>query len=336
MRKAIRFILLLGVAAILLGAAWFTAEYHRARPGLAKGSFFEVEKGQAVGTIAQNLARSGLIRSQLAFRLAYRLHYSGQSLKAGEYTFPGPLTMKDILETMTKGKVFLQPVTIPEGLTGEETAEEFLRAGLAAREEFLAAFNDRSLIVDWDSEAMNAEGYLFPETYHFARKTPAREIVARMIAQYESVFGDAWRLRAREIGLTIREVTTLASLIEKETSRPEEKKLVAAVFHNRLRLRMKLDCDPTIIYALKLEGKYEGRLLSRDLKLASPYNTYLHPGLPPGPIANPGRDSIEAALYPSDDDYLYFVARGDGSHRFSRTFKEHQRAVLEYRSNIQH
>ena len=331
MRKAIRFILLAGVAAILLGAAWFATEYHRARPGLSPGAYFEVEKGQAVATIAQNLARSGLVRSPLAFRLAYRLHYSGQSLKAGEYSFPGPLTMKDILEAMTKGKVYLQPVTVPEGLTGEETAEELVRSGLATREGFLAAFNDRSLFVDWDPEAGNAEGYLFPETYHFARKTPAREVVARMIAQYESVFGDAWRLRAQELGLSIRQVTTLASLIEKETSRPEEKRLVAAVFHNRLRLRMKLDCDPTIIYALKLEGAYEGRLLSRDLKFASPYNTYLHPGLPPGPIANPGRDSIEAALYPADEDYLYFVARGDGSHRFSRTFREHQRAVLEYR-----
>ncbi len=333
MRKAIRFALVLALAAILLGAAWFATEYHRARPGLAPGVYFEVEKGQGVATIARNLARSRLIRSPLAFRLGYRLHYSGQSLKAGEYAFPDPVTMKDIFEAMTKGKVYLQPVTVPEGLTGEETADELVRARLCTREDFLAAFADRSLIGDWDSEAPNAEGYLFPETYHFARRTPAREIVARMIAQFRSVFSDAWRLRAQELGLTIRQVATLASLIEKETSRPEEKKLVAAVFHNRLRLRMKLDCDPTIIYALKLEGKYEGRLLSRDLKLASPYNTYLHPGLPPGPIANPGRDSIEAALYPADDDFLYFVARGDGSHRFSRTFKEHQRAVIEYRDS---
>jgi UPF0755 protein len=330
MRRFVRAVLVLAVAGLLLTAAWFTKEYHIARPGLARGAFFEVEKGQGVGTIARNLAGSGLIRSPLAFRLAYRLSYSGRSLKAGEYAFPGPVTMKDILEAMTKGKVYLQPVTVPEGLTGAETAEEFARAGLATRDAFLEAFADRSLVADWDPEAPNAEGYLFPETYRFPRRTSARQFVARMIGQFESVFGEAWRLRARELGLTLRQVTTLASLIEKETSRPEEKKLVSAVFHNRLRLGMKLDCDPTVIYALKLEGKYEGRLLSRDLKFASPYNTYLHSGLPPGPIANPGRDSLEAALYPAEDDSLYFVARGDGSHHFSRTFREHQRAVNEY------
>ncbi len=330
LRKLLRWSLILAVVVILFAVGWFAREYRLARPGLPPGSYFELEKGEGVRAAAESLHRCGLVRSPFAFRLAYRLYYSSQSLKAGEYAFPGPVTIKDILEAMTKGKVVLHSITIPEGLTGSEIAAELERSGLASEADFLEAFSDRSLIAGWDREAPNAEGYLFPETYAFARRTPAREIAGRMIAQFQTVFTDAWKLRAEEMGLTIRQATTLASLIEKETSRPEEKRLVSAVFHNRLRRGMKLDCNPTIIYALKEKGQYEGRLRSRDMRLESLYNTYLHAGLPPGPIANPGRDSLEAALYPADEDYLYFVSRNDGSHYFSRTFREHQNAVIMF------
>lgn len=332
-RRVLRGTLALLAAGVLFVVVWFSGEYRLERPGLPRGMHFEVGKGQGVRGIAASLGKSGLIRSPTAFRLAYRFYYPHDSLKAGEYDFPSPVTMKDILEAMTKGKVYLHPITLREGLTAEEIAEEFDRAGLVTRADFLEAFADRELILSWDREAANAEGYLFPETYNFPAHTPAREIVGRMIAQFEMVFSDRWHLRARELGMNVRQVTTLASLIEKETSRPEEKKLVAAVFHNRLRMRMKLDCDPTIIYALKLAGEYEGRLRSRDLRLESPYNTYRHQGLPPGPIANPGRDSLEAALYPASEDYLYFVSRNDGSHQFSRTFREHQNAVLKFQKH---
>lgn len=333
-RRIVRGTLALIAAGTLIIVVWFSREYRLERPGLPPGAHFEVEKGQGVRGIAASLEKSGLIRSSLAFRLAYRLYYPHDSLKAGEYDFGRPATMKDILEALTKGKVYLHPITLREGLTGEEIAEEFDRAGLVTRANFLEAFAARELVVGWDPEALNAEGYLFPETYNFPAHTTAQEIVGAMIAQFESVFSDEWRLRARKMGMTIRQVTVLASLIEKETSRPEEKRVIAAVFHNRLRMRMKLDCDPTIIYALKLAGEYEGRLRSRDLKLESPYNTYRHPGLPLGPICNPGRASLEAALYPAPEDYLYFVSRNDGSHQFSRTFREHQNAVLRYQKSI--
>ena len=329
-RKAFRFAVLLAVAGILAVIIWFSREYRQLRPGLPADTLFVVQKGQPVTSIAAALRKKGLIRSRAAFRLAYQLYHRRQSLKAGEYAFPGPVAMRDILDAMTKGRTYLHPVTIPEGLTGEETGREFERQGLVPFREFFAAFADPELIAGWDPMGRNAEGYLFPETYYFSRMTQGQEVVERMIGQFQSVYTENWRRRSRELGLSIRQVTTLASLIEKEASRAEEKKLVSAVFHNRLRLRMKLDCDPTIIYALKLAGEYEGRLRSRDLRLDSPYNTYRRPGLPPGPICNPGRASLEAALYPASEDYLFFVSRNDGSHQFSRTYRQHQVAVFKY------
>ena len=329
-RKAVRIALLLAIAVLLAVAIWFSRQYRQLRPGLPAEALFEVRKGQTVTGIAEELRLKGLIRSTTAFRLAHRLYHHSQSLKAGEYSFPGMVAMRDILDALTKGRTYLHPVTIREGLTGEETGREFERLGLVPFSEFMAAFSDPELFASWDPEGRNAEGYLFPETYHFSRLTPGREVVERMVGQFQSVFTDDWRQRSLELGMSVREATILASLIEKETSREEEMKLVSSVFHNRLRIGMKLDCDPTIIYALKLAGEYEGRLRSRDLRLDSPYNTYRRAGLPPGPICNPGRASLEAVLYPASEEYLYFVSRNDGTHQFSRTYREHQLAVLKY------
>lgn len=196
---------------------------------------------------------------------------------------------------------------------------------------FREAFLRTDLISDWDPEARDLEGYLFPDTYRVPRKATAADLVAVMVGQFRKVFDDGLHTRAAKLGLSVRDIVTLASLIEEETSLDTERALVSAVFHNRMRIGMKLDCDPTIIYALKLEGRYMGRLLLRDLKLSSPYNTYLHAGLPPGPISNPGEPSLQAALHPARDKFLYFVSRNDGSHRFSRTLGEHLEAVREYR-----
>jgi UPF0755 protein len=196
--------------------------------------------------------------------------------------------------------------------------------------DFLAASENTGLISDVDPDAINLEGYLFPETYHFPKNTPVKKIVEAMVLQFRSVFNEEWRSRAEELGMTVRDVVILASLIEKETSKPEERELISAVFHNRLRIRMKLDCDPTIIYALKEKEGFNGSLRKKDLKLDSPYNTYLYRGLPPGPIANPGKGSLRAALFPADNNFIYFVSKNDGSHYFSSSFREHQNAVNRY------
>jgi UPF0755 protein len=256
-------------------------------------------------------------------------------LKAGEYAIAIPDSPKNILHILTEGTVYLHSITIPEGLIIQEIAELLDRDNFADRSDFMMETENASLISALDPDAKNLEGYLFPETYRFAKGATAEEIVAAMVFQFRKVFAHEWIERAEDLGLSIRDVVILASLIEKETSQEDEKKIVSSVFHNRLKIGMKLDCDPTIIYVLKIEGKFKGRLLTRDLKFDSPFNTYIYSGLPPGPIANPGRRSIEAALYPADEKFLYFVSKNDGSHHFSRTFREHQNAVNKYQRRQQ-
>jgi UPF0755 protein len=236
----------------------------------------------------------------------------------------------DVLEAISQGRIYVLPVTLPEGLTGQEVAALLQEKGVLASADFLKEFERPELIASWDGEARDLEGYLFPDTYQFSKNAEAAGVAARMVDRFQSVFTREWRRRAADLGWTIRQVVTLASLIEKETSRPEERTLVSAVFHNRLNIGMKLDCDPTIIYALKKKGQYDGDLRFRDMKLDSPYNTYLHRGLPPGPICNPGRGSLQAALYPAAEPYLYFVAIGNGRHEFNENFRNHQQAVRQY------
>ena len=330
--KAARAVLLVLQTLLMAGGVWLTLESRAPAAQAGAGTaMFEVGKGRGVRAIAAELKAKGILRKATPFILRYEMFFRPQSLKAGEYELALGSAAGDVLEALIKGKVYLHPVTVAEGLTGAETAEPFLAAGFGTAEDFQAAFRDAEDIALWDPLAANLEGYLFPETYRLPRGLSARDIYRKMTAQFKAVFGDAGRRKAKANGMSVREAVTLASLIEKETAIPAEKRLVSAVFHNRLRLGMKLECDPTIIYALKQAGPFGGRLLSKDLKYESPYNTYLHPGLPPGPIANPGRDSIEAALAPADADFLYFVARNDGTHQFSRTFAEHRAAVARYR-----
>jgi UPF0755 protein len=328
--KIIKRALFAAVLLILLCVSWFSYEFSSTPKRSSTEAIFEVKGGETAKDIAKNLEDQGLIRAKWAFVLGYRLFYSGQSLKAGEYTFKLPISAKNILFILTEGKVKLYPVTIPEGLTRRETAQHLESLLSIDSEEFLKVSDDKKLISDLDPEANNLEGYLFPETYSFPKGLDANAVGTTMIVQFRKVFNERWIKRAKEIGMTIREVVILASLIEKETSRPEERSLISGVFHNRLRIGMKLDCDPTIIYVLKEEGRFKDRLRTKDLKFDTPYNTYLHGGLPPGPIANPGKGSLEAALYPAEVDYLYFVSKNDGSHHFSRSFREHQNAVNKY------
>ncbi len=329
--KTIKIILVVAVVMPLLISAWFSFEFYFAPKNPTKEIFFVVDKGQGVHDIAQNLKEKGIIKNRQAFLLGYNIYYSSKSLKAGEYKLNLPMSSKDILKMLTDGKVYLHSLTIPEGLTRKEIARHLDSLDFADEEEFLSASAKTEIISFLDKEATNLEGYLFPETYYFPKGISAEKIISTLISQFKDVFSEEWLKRAREIEMTPREVITLASLIEKETFLSEEKKLVSAVFHNRLRIRMKLDCDPTVIYALKEKGSFKGRLLKKDLKLDSPYNTYRNRGLPPGPICSPGRESLEAALYPAQEKYLYFVSKKDGSHHFSSNFRDHQNAVRKYR-----
>ncbi len=294
--------------------------------------FFEVEKGWTLGTTIDSFCGTGLPKHPGLFEPAFRLFFRNRTVKAGEYRFTSPMTARQAMAMMFEGKVYLVPITIPEGLTGREVRARLEEEHPAQAEGLAGAMKDVSLISDLDPSARDLEGYLFPETYMTARKAGARDLVRAMTAQFHRVFDGDMRKRAAELGMSVRQVVTLASLIEKETSLAEERPLVSSVFHNRLRIGMKLDCDPTVIYALELAGLYKGRLLKKDLTFDSPYNTYANGGLPPGPICNPGRESIRAALYPQTSNYLYFVARGDGGHQFNSSFELHQAAVGRLRS----
>jgi UPF0755 protein len=329
--KPIKVLLLAAVLIVPALTGWIVRELTTPVGGGSPPVLLDIEKGRSARGVVDGLRQRGLLRSALPLRLACRLFYPAEQFKAGEYRFFPPLKPKDVLFQVFKGRIHLQPVTIPEGLAGRDIGELLRPGDEEGQAAFRRALLDVGLIADWDSRARDLEGYLFPDTYLLPRKAPEAELVAAMVAEFREVFDKGRRLRAAELGMSVRDVVTLASLIEEETALPEERTLVSAVFHNRLRIGMKLDCDPTIIYALKLENKYAGRLLLRDLKFPSPYNTYLHPGLPPGPISNPGKPAIDAALNPAAEKYLYFVLQGDGSHRFSRTLGEHLDAVRDYR-----
>ena len=331
--------LLLAVAGLLLlgaGAAAFAWQELLARldaphPGIAgAGVFVDVEPGDSVRVIANRLVAAGVVAEEWLFRLAVWRTGRDRDLQAGEYFFDAPASPLAVVAKIADGRVHLRPITFPEGLTLPEMASIVEAEGLGSAEAFTTAASRVSLIADLDPAATDLEGYLFPETYSLPRHAGADDLVAAMVAQFRRVFDDDLHGRAAERGLSVRETVTLASIIQKETGAGAEHGLVSAVFNNRLRIGMPLQSDPTVIYALELAGVYDGNLTRRNMQVDSPYNTYRYGGLPPGPIAAPGRDVLHAALNPADATYLYFVSRNDGTHAFADTLREHNRNVREF------
>lgn len=294
--------------------------------------------GYSTRRIATELKNAGLIRSQEAFILWHYYHH-GRSLKAGEYLFDKPANIIDIQKRLRRGDVYFHTVVVPEGYTMFDVARAVEEAGLGSAEDFLkVAQSDTALIADLDPTARSLEGYLFPETYEFSRMMTMHDMAAAMVKQFHQVAG--------QIGISsplttvsedsrslpsFHEIVTMASIVEKETSVPAERPEVASVYYNRLNKRIALDADPSIIYAELLAGTYQGALHHADMQFKSPYNTYRNAGLPPGPICNPGRSALEAAIHPADTDYYYFVADAQGHHRFARTMEEHTKNVVAYR-----
>ena len=292
--------------------------------------FVIVAPGTGTAAIGRRLVEAGVIRDELAFRAA--LWWTGRSrdLQAGEYRFDRPLAAVDVIERLSRGDVYTRRLTFPEGLTIREMADIFEARGFGRRAAFIDAAGNAALIEDLDPDAVDLEGYLFPETYALPRDTPAARLIAMMVDRFRATYVDDWRRRAAAEGLTTRQVVTLAALVEKETAQAQERPLVAAVYRNRMKIGMALQADPTVVYAMQMAGKYNGNIRRDDLAIDSPYNTYRYPGLPPGPIAAPGAASLEAALMPASVSYLYFVSRNDGSHVFSETLAEHNRNVREF------
>jgi UPF0755 protein len=258
----------------------------------------------------------------------------GHRVKAGEYKFAHAATPKQIAQRLIQGDVFYRPITVPEGLTARETIELLAGKGFGSIEEMSPLILKADWVAEWDPEAQNLEGYLFPETYRFGRKASAEEVLKAMVEQFRFNLKKILQTHPLPSGWTTRQIVILASMIEKEVRNVEEGPLVASALVNRLERRIPLSCDATIIYAMKLAGTYRGNLSKSDLKMDSPYNTYTRLNLPPGPISNPGANSIRAALDPAETDYLYYVSRNDGTHQFSKDLRSHNQAVNKYQKSL--
>ena len=289
-----------------------------------------VERGMGVREIADRLVSEEIIPSADQFTLVARLLGLGGRLQAGRYFLPTGSRPLDVIRRLSRGGVVSQMVTIPEGLTIRQMAELLERESGVSAGRFQALAGDPGTARAYGIPAGSLEGYLFPDTYGLYWSMPAREVIGVLFSRFQEIYTAEMDRRAAQLGLSRHQVITLASMIEEEAGVDRERPLISAVYHNRLGEGMLLQCDPTVIYAL---GGKRTPLTRDDLRFDSPYNTYRYPGLPPGPISSPGRASILAALYPAESDYLYFVARGDGSHHFSHTSREHINAIHRIRKN---
>jgi len=316
-------LLLLMLGGVSAAGLWYLGPYRAPQ----EETFIEIQHGMSTRAIAGMLASQGLVRSNWAF-LAARLLHPRSKLQAGEFRFGPEQTPFEIFDKISRGLVYFEVVTIPEGSNMFDIAAIIDKTNTIKADEFLKAAADPEPVRDLDPTARTLEGYLFPSTYEVTHSTTAKQLCRMMTNEFHR----EWRGLAAGDADPHR-VVTLASLVEKETGLKAERTLVAGVFANRLRLNMPLQCDPTTVYAALIENRYRGVIHKSDLASANPYNTYAHAGLPPGPIANPGAQSLKAALHPEPVNYLFFVARADGSggHHFTATLAEHEKAVAEFR-----
>ncbi len=295
----------------------------------AEEQIVTIAAGSSLRQIAASLAENGLIRHRTMLLAYVKWWRPGPHLQAGEYALRASMSPEQIVAILRQGKVRHYPLTIPEGLTVREIATLVTEQQFGDAQVIRELMSDAAFITSLNLDTPSLEGYLFPDTYHLPRSISEKALLTLMVNTLKKNYTPETAAQAERLGLTQHEVLTLASLIEKEAQVDEERPLISAVYHNRLQRGMRLQCDPTVIYALGED--FDGNIRKRDLQIDSPYNTYRYPGLPPGPIANAGRRSLEAAVNPAAVEYLYFVATGsNGTHTFSRTLKEHNRAVQRY------
>jgi UPF0755 protein len=336
LKRIVTIVALLVVFAVMGVAAWMWYSLEVPYKGFGQGVFVDLPHGASSRTVARLLKQNGVVRSAFAFEVYARRH-PRRRLQAGEYFFDHPISGHDAFWQIADGHIYEQPFTVREGETIFDIAHDLETEKLMTSDEFLAVVQNPELIRDIAPRAKTLEGFLFPATYFLPRHPTPTDVAAEMVRKFK----EEWQRIAPpeskqdttglEHGRPIVSVVTLASLVERETPKPEERPLVAGAFENRLRKNIALQCDPTVIYALQDAGQYKGRLTGADLHFPSPYNTYAHPGLPPGPIGNPGEASLRAALDPAKTDYLYFVANTQGGHFFAATLVEHNRNVTKYR-----
>ena len=289
----------------------------------------KIPKGIGLRAAAFLLESEGIVTHPYYFILMCKLNRSSPLIKAGEYELRASITPLEVFQILEKGEYRKHYITIPEGYTLNQIAKLLVKEQLINQDKFSRLARDREFIKSLKIDASSLEGYLFPDSYEFTKESGEVFILKKMVSRFNEVFNDDFKRRTAELKLSVHKVVTLASLIEKEARTAEEKGIVSAVYYNRLKKNMLLQCDPTIIYLL--DNNFDGILKNSYLDINSPYNTYKYPGLPPGPIANSGKESILAALYPAKENYLYFVSTNDGHHKFSNTYAEHLVAVKEFR-----
>jgi UPF0755 protein len=329
-------LLLLALFGIAAGAGvlWVRSDVNRPVEHPSADRLITIEPGTGAAGVIAKLSEAGIVRHPIPLRVYLRLAGQSNGLRAGDYKFASPISPMQAIEKIRRGEISLERVTIPEGYNRFDIAETLAeKTGKATKEEFLRLMDDQTPIERIAPAARNLEGYLFPDTYNYNAKTTPEDLIRLMVNRFNDIFTPEWGMRANQLNLTIHQVVTLASIIEKEAKVPDERPHMASVFFNRMKIGMALGSDPTFIYAAILAGDYDGNPNQpRHRQRVSDYNTYLVTGLPPGPIASPGRASLEAVLYPDQTEDLYFVVNSrDGRHKFSRTAAEHDAAVSEYR-----
>jgi UPF0755 protein len=317
-------------AAAAAGYVWYSIEKPYGKIP-AEGMYVDIPHGASRRAAAHILKKAGVIRNSFAFEFYARRHPK-RTLQAGEYFFDHPQAGKEIFWKLANGEVYQQPFTVREGETIYDIARDLEAAKYMAADDFLKAAEDPTEIKDLFPEARTLEGFLFPATYNLPKHAPAEELTGMMVRKFREALANVLPNgnKGSDPPVSIGSVVTLASLVERETPKPDERRLVAGAFTNRLEKNMPLQCDPTVIYALQMDDEYNGTLRLRDLRLNSPYNTYRNRGLPPGPIGNPGEVALRAALHPALTDYLYFVANTQGGHFFASTLAEHNKNVAKY------
>jgi len=330
LKKALFAILIIGLlGSALAGALLIDVFIYSRRPANvdAEMQTLIVPAGQQFRHTANALYRDGIVNHPLKFKVLARIKGLDKQIKSGEFLLSAAMSPIEILDTLVSGRVRLYKLTVPEGYNQKQIAALIADSGFTTADAFLLACADSELVRLKGIAGQDFEGYLFPDTYYFPRPTTPETIISAMVQKFWSVFTPALEQRAAALGLSIHQVVTLASIIEKETGVAAERPLISSVFHNRLKKKMRLESDPTVIYGIK---NFDGNLTRRHLKTRTPYNTYRIKGLPLGPIANPGEAAIEAALYPATSDFLFFVSRKDRTHQFSTNLSDHNQAVRRY------
>jgi len=329
--RLVKVLICVGLLGALVCAAAYRACTHYLLtprdPSKVETVVFDTETVRGFRQMARALEEQGLIRNGFAFRMLARFEKKDTQIKAGEYALAPSMTPQQILDMMVRGDTIPHRATIREGMTINDIGAIFEQAGIVDRASFEQALADPALRQELGIKANSFEGYLFPETYNFRRNTQAHQVIRAMYDQLHKHWTPEWHAQAAVLGMSKHQILTLASIVEKESGNFDEQPIIASVFHNRLKLNMRLQADPTVIYGIK---NFNGNITKRDLQTETPYNTYVIPGLPPGPIANPGLSAIKSTLFPADTRYLYFVGNGEGRHVFSENLDQHNNAVNRY------